>query len=372
MKRFIPILLLVAGGCSTPYPLPSVPGGHGVLVVDGVIYAGNDSTSIRLTRSKDFSDSTTIPVETGAHVVLEPAAGGTSYTLKDNGSGYYVSAGLNLDNSQTYRLDITLSGGAHYQSDYVPVVPSPAIDSINFVQSPTDRLTIFANTHDPAGKTRYYMWRYVETYEYHSFYASLYKVVGDTLLPRDTSVEVCYRSIASTDILIASSAGLTADQIHEAPIEIFYNNDMRLWIEYSTLVTQIALTEGAYNYWQNMKANSENLGSIFGPQPFQAQGNIHSVSNPNEVVIGYVSISTPAQQRIFIQNGQLTSWPVSLPNCPEETADLTKHGVAWYFGPPSINVPIDYASPTLVLMAAGDCADCRYDGGTVIKPSYWP
>lgn len=372
MRRLIPIIFIAMTGCSTPYPLPSVPGGQGVLVVDGVIYAGSDSTSIRLTRSKDFSDSTSLPIETGAHVVLESAAGGSSYTLKDNGSGYYVYPGLNLDPSQSYRLDITLSGGAHYQSDYVPVVPSPPIDSIDFVQNPVSRLTIYANTHDPAGKTRYYMWRYVETYEYHSFWNSLYKAVGDTLISRDTSVEVCYHTLTSTDILIASSAGLSGDVISKAPLETFYNNDKRLWIEYSTLVTQNALTEGAYNYWQNMKSNSENLGSIFGPQPFQAQGNIHSVSNPREVVIGYVSISTPTQKRIFIQNGQLTSWRVSLPDCREDTADLTKRSVSSYFGPPSIEVPIDYASSKMVLMALGECADCRYEGGTVIKPSYWP
>lgn len=372
MRRLILISFIAMAGCSTPYPLPSVPGGQGVLVVDGEIYAGNDSTIIRLTRSKNFSDSTSLPLETGAHVVLESGAGGSSYTLKDNGSGYYVYPGLNLDASQTYRLDITLSVGAHYQSDYVPVVPSPPIDSINFVQDPVSRLTIYATTHDPAGKTRYYMWRYVETYEYHSFWNSKYQAVGDSLISRDTSVEVCYHSIASSDILIASSAGLSADVIYEAPIEIFNNNDKRLWIEYSTLVTQTALTEGAYNYWQNMKANSENLGSIFGPQPFQAQGNIHSVSNAKEVVIGYVSISTPMQKRIFINNGQLTDWPVSLPDCREDTADLTKRTVSAYFGPPSTEVPIDYAYPTKVLMAEGECADCRYEGGTVIKPSYWP
>jgi len=372
MKRLFSILLLVAGGCSAPYPLPSVPGGHGVLVVDGVIYAGSDSTTLRLTRSKDFSDSTTLPVETGAHVVLEGAGGGT-YTFSDVGSGYYASAGLNLDPGGTYRLDITLSSGAHYQSDYVPVVLSPPIDSVTWRQAPGDRVSLYASTHDPSGRTRYYMWRYVETYEYHAEYNSKYYPSGGTLLSRDTPVQVCYRNLNSTDVIVATSAALSADVIDHTPVEVLFNNDVRLQWEYSNLITQVALTKGAYDFWRNIAANSGDLGNIFGPQPFQAQGNIHSVTNASEMVVGYVSISTPAQQRIFINNGQLTGWPDTWPGCVLETLNLAKYPLSTFFSPGQTFVAIDNFVPNSgVTATSGACGDCRYAGGTLTKPSFWP
>ena len=41
-----------------------------------------------------------------------------------------------------------------------------------------------------------------------------------------------------------------------------------------------------------MQKNAESLGSIFDEQPTQITGNIHSVTNPSEQVIGYVSAGT--------------------------------------------------------------------------------
>lgn len=374
MKRLFPILLLLINGCTTPYPLPSVPGGQGALVVDGVIYAGSDTTSIRLTRSKDFSDSTVLPVETGAQVVLESASGG-AYPFTEAGAGYYTAPGLNLDPGGTYRLAIALASGAQYQSDYVPVVPSPPIDSITWQQatSPANQVTIYANTHDPAGKTRYYMWRYFETYEYHAEYISKLMAVGGQIYPRDTPVQVCYRNVNSADILIANSSALSSDVISQAPLEVLFSNDVRLQWEYSTLVTQVALTKDAYDFWQNIKANSGNLGSIFGPQPFQAQGNIHSVTNAREMVVGYVSISTPSRQRIYIDNGQLTNWPDTWPGCVLETLDLGKYPLSTFFSPGQTFIPVDNYVPNGSIEAtSGACGDCRYAGGTLTKPSFWP
>jgi hypothetical protein len=361
---------LTASACTDPYHLPGGATATSVLVVDGFIYAGSDSTKIRLTRSRNFDDSSATPLELGAHMVLEAQTGGATYPFTELGNGYYGVPSLNLAAGLDYRLHITLASGKQYLSDYVPVVSSPPIDSITYQEVPGTKVTIFANTHDPANKTHYYLWTYVETYEYHSLYYSPAIVVGDSLVPRDTPINVCYLSLPSTDILIGSSASLGADIISQAPLEVIYAFSQKLTVLYSTLVTQIALTPDAYAYWQNMQTNSENLGSIFGPQPFQANGNIHSVSNPAEEVVGYVCLSTPSRQRIFIHNSQLYHWFQPNYNCPVDTDDITKIPPAAFFGPDMLF--IEMYKPALWLGVPGDCADCRFDGGNVYKPSFWP
>lgn len=364
------IFLVAVTACTDPYHLPAGAAATSVLVVDGAVYAGSDSTTIRLTRSKSFSDSSVTPLELGARVVLEAQSGGGTYPFTELGNGYYGVPSLNLAAGANYRLDITLASGKQYLSDYVPLVPSPPIDSITYQEVPGTKVTICANTHDPANKTHYYLWSYVETYEYHTPYNSPAIVVGDNLVPRDTPVNVCYRTLSSTDILVGSSASLGADVISEAPLETIFAFSQKLTVEYSTLVTQIALTRDAYAYWQNMQTNSENLGSIFGPQPFQADGNIHSVSNPQEEVVGYVSVSTPARQRVFINNGQLHRW-IPVQSCAIAVDDLDSVPPHLFFDQPAI-LYIGMRNPSHWLATFGDCADCRFDGGTVIKPSFWP
>jgi len=251
----------------------------------------------------------------------------------------------------------------------------PPIDSISYINEPGTGLTVYANTHDPAGKTHYYQWTYVETYEYHSWYFSSIRYVPvDSVAERDTPIQVCYLSIPSTDILIGSSAALSSDVISMAPLEMIPEYSVKLGVEYSTLVTQTALTKDAYTYWQNMRANSEQLGSIFGPQPFQVNGNFHSASNPNETVIGYLSVTTAQRKRIFITGAKI-NWQLLPPPCVLDTANTVspvppRKLSSWTSDPNFILIAV--YRPGIYLGTYGGCGDCRFDGGALAKPSFWP
>ena len=358
MKNLIHICPLVfAAACTTPYAIPPNAIANPILVVDGAVYASGDSSVIRLTRSAPLGDTFVIPFEAGAHVLLKTPGGGPSYSFRETDSGYYTLPAQNLDRSLTYRLNITLAGGQQYLSDYVPVVPTPTIDSISWQQAPGAGVTIYANTHDPTNSIHYYMWTYVETYEYRSYYTSKF------IFENDTPVNICYISYPSTNLLLASTAALSNDVVYHAPLEIIPYRSIKLCWKYTTIVTQTALTQGGYTYWQNMQANSEDLGSIFGPQPFQPAGNIHSVSNPGETVAGYLTVTTPQVVRIWITNAQLNDWTLPNPGCPYDTMTLAdQNNPGW--------VPIDSANHKYLGTFAG-CGDCRFDGGKVAPPTFW-
>jgi hypothetical protein len=374
--------------CTKPYNPPAIKGATGYLVVEGVIDAGNDTTKFQLSRTVGLGSDTTLSPVTGATVVIQ-GNDNSSYPLNGNSSGIYSAPPLGLNASTQYRIDIKTPDGKEYQSDYVPVKITPSIDSVSTVIEPSG-LQVNVNTHDPANNTRYYRWNYTETWEFHAKYFSDYESNGDTVLYRQPADQIyfCYSSDNATNILLGSSAKLTQDVISTAPITFVPATSEKVETDYSILVRQYALTSDAYNFWTNLKKNTEQLGSIFDALPSQIDGNIHCLTDPNEPVIGYVSASTITTQRIFVNNTTLPStWVATYPyQCVLDSFlfRTTLNGQVvypedqyfnWKKGAPQGEwVPISaIVQMGIAIGHTGtyrECGDCSVRG-SLIKPSYW-
>src|SRR4029079_12952146 len=150
----------------------------GVLVVEGFINSGQGPTTIRLSRSTDLQDTILNP-ESNAQVDVE-GEDGSSFTLFNNGNGLYMNGQLTLSSSVKYRLLIRTGDGKEYASDYTPVRYTPAIDSITW-QRENDGLRIYANARDAQNATKYYQWKYEETWEIHSAFYTSIKYIRDTV-----------------------------------------------------------------------------------------------------------------------------------------------------------------------------------------------
>jgi len=69
---------------------------------------------------------------------------------------------------------------------------------------------------------------------------------------------------------------------------------------YSIEVTQYALTPEAFTYWELLKKNTEQLGSIFDASPSSSLTNIAAI-NSKDLVIGYVSVSTTTKKEYSLR-----------------------------------------------------------------------
>jgi hypothetical protein len=315
------LLLFVLLCCRKPYNPPAVTGNERFLVVEGVINSGPDSTTIKLSRTVNISSNTAgNPVLHAIVVVISDQ--NVVFPLTETTNGNYVSAGLNLDNTRTYRLSIKTPDNKQYQSDFVPVSITPPIDSVGFniVKDPIPGVQIYANAHDATNSVKYYRWDYSEAWEFHSRFYSYYISNGATLALRTAAQNVytCYTNDFSSDIVIGSSAKLSKNEIYQGPIAFIPSTSEKIESEYSILLHQYALTAEGYNFWINLKKNTEQLGSIFDAQPTQLTGNIHCITNLSEPVIGYLSVSTVQSKRIFIPSSQLPSW---LPTYPYDCSE---------------------------------------------------
>jgi hypothetical protein len=359
-------------GCVEKFEPPVTTANQNFLVVDGFINNGTDSTKITLSRTRNVGDIVSAIPELHAQLFVEKN-GSIVYSLQEQGSGRYASPGQILDRNSKYRLKIVTAQGKEYLSDELSVKETPSIDSISYASNSAG-VTFFVNTHDPNNNSRYYQWEYEETWEYRSKYESNLEYVNGSVVtrPPERMIYTCYKGTKSTSIFLGNSASLAEDIIYQNPLLTVPRNSSQITVRYSLLVKQYVLSQQAFNYWQNIKKTTEQLGSIFDAQPSQFKGNIHSVSDAEEPVLGYMSVYSKQEKRIFVMPDDVQPWVFSNPQC--ELSVLSRD--TWNFYVTNFGyIPVRVSGPafaSVIEWSEGNCVDCRISGGTTVKPIFWP
>lgn len=368
------LVIVLFTGCKESFEpnLPALKQHH--LVVEGFINA-NGPTKIKLSRTAPLSEKKTFLPELTARVWVEAENNSTPFIVPHTGAGLYASGTLPINAAQKYRLRIKTADNKEYLSAFVPVKLTPAIDSISWKQE-NGGVQIYANTHDPGNNTRYYQWDFDETWEINSAFFAAYRYDNGSIRPSrltDPAIFFCWRYASSNAILIGSSAKLETDKIYRQPLHFINRQAERLGIRYSILVRQLALEKDGYEFFEQMKKNTESLGTIFDPQPSVIKGNIQCINDPAAPVIGYISAASATEKRIFIAERQLTGrgFLIStqciareIPNHPDSIRLAIPQN--WPF-----DVVMNGPSIEKYIIAAPECIDCRLREGFNIKPTYW-
>ena len=388
MSKAIYILLIIVAfiisACTTPLVIPTTSTNSNILVVEGIVNPGSDSTIITLSRTVIVAAKATANAEGKAIVTVETPAT-TVATLTEIVKGTYVTKGLNLDITKQYRLRIITSNGKIYLSDLAAPKVTPPIDSIGFNIINTG-LQIYVNAHDATNSTHYYRYDYRETWQFHSFYQTLFISDGTKLNIRTPAQDIysCFASDTTSSTTLNSTAALSQDLVYQFTVATIPSSSEKIEQKYSILVQQVALSKDEYIFWTNLKKNTEQLGSIFDALPSSIAGNIHNANDPTEPVIGYVSVTTLQKKRVYITKGQLPKdWAPADPyGCqPIDTAYYFPPNPFSYLVTPSVITlpPFGYAiTPYLdmnmknlgYLFARPICADCTLRG-TKTQPIFW-
>jgi len=373
------VFLLALEECREPYVPPAIQNSPSYLVVDGFLNGGQDSSVIRLSRTRNLDSLSTVPEPHAQVIVIGDDS--VTHPLYEETNGYYGSPQLGLNGNIKYRLRIFTNNGQSFQSDTFSVRSTPPIDSVTW-KNDNSGVGIYVNAHDPLNNTWYYRWDYTETWQYHTYIQSSFEWVNDQIIHRPASDQIydCWTTSNSTDIHVSTTTLLAQDVVSNYLLNTIPTGSEKMSKEYSILVRQYAITADAYSYWQNLKQNTEQVGGLFDPQPSQVTGNIHCLSNPKDPVLGFISASTVSSQRIFISTNDLTlAWGyVPYYTAFSATCVITNFQLPQmiqYFDVPG---PLSYTllgQPTGgqgYLVVPSECADCSAHGGSNIKPSYWP
>ncbi len=377
-------LVLFLWGCREPFTPPKAATKAHYLVVEGFINAGSGPTTFTLSRTRSIRDTGYAPIggvtppvyELGAEVTVEDDQG-NSYSLPEMEDGQYGGVVLPVNDQRKYRLHIH-TGGKEYLSSFVSVVPAPAIDSV-YWDLQNDGVQVYFDSYNTGKVTKYYRWTYTETWEFHSTLISHYRFnSSDTTVVRRTPAEqvhVCWQSDVSTHILIGNTAKLSDNSLSKAKLAFIPTHSEKLSVLYSTKVEVFSISADEFEFWQRMKRNTEEMGTIFAPQPSTVRGNMKCITDPAEPVIGYVGARSLAQKRIFIDNQELPfSW--NQPEfCRKDTIPNIKDSLVFYLAYGN-NVPLEGIlgrgpQPTDYITSSRSCADCTVRG-TTEKPPFWP
>ncbi|RYY19332.1 MAG: DUF4249 domain-containing protein [Cytophagaceae bacterium] len=368
-------LLLSLGGCIDKYQPAVTAAPQSYFVVDGLLNL-RGVTTVRLSRTRSLT-ATTAPVETKATVTIQDEAG-TRYPLTEQAPGTYTSAALTLDASRRYQLRLRTAAGREYASDLVAGKLTPPIDRLHWAVE-RNGVQLYADAHDATNNTHYYRWTYQETWRFSTPYYSEFEYVNGAMRRRTDNIQDCWRTEASTNIVLFSTQRLSQDVVASFPLVLHPSNSPHFRIKYSILVQQYAQSAEEYAYWEKLRKNTETLGTLFDPLPTQLTGNVHGLTDASELVVGYVGASSMSEKRLFIDRSEFAASTAFLTGYENqcETPEVVLLG----------NVPTSFTQEYLPLheeydqltgtrligytRSLGLCADCRLRG-TNVKPSFWP
>jgi hypothetical protein len=374
IKFFQWLILIFSISCVEPFDPPVQDAEVNFLVVDSYLNTTTGHASVKLSRASVLHEVTATLPELAANVSIEDNSGNT-YPLNELGLGAYelIDAGLTVLSRQ-YRIYIRSSDGKEHRSAFVTPTITPPIDSVNWVPK-ADGVQIVVDTHDETAQSRYYRWDFVETWEYKAPLSSDFKLVNGAPKYREPEeqIYVCYRSLPSTPINTTSTVRLSEDRVSDYELTFLPRGTQKLSVRYSVLVKQYALSRTAFDYWEQLKNTTESLGGLFDPQPGKVSGNISNINDPDDIVLGFFDAGSIQEKRIFIRFVDLPSHlksSIGSAECIEESI-----GVAEVATLPSFYLITSQITQGIVVVGYRyttiPCADCRYQGGSVVKPDFW-
>ena len=370
-------LILLFSNCVQEFNPPS-QGYENLLVVEAFLSNDEAPFEIKLSRSMPIDTTVFIP-ESGAKVSLSNDSGELYNLTETNELGIYVDPGLiNPQVGSSYQIQIRTLNGNQYESSAVIMRKTPEIDDVSFQyeERPSagqQGIQIYVNAHDTNNDTWYYRWGWDATWIFQTPYDSYLLWEDGQIKLREERINNCFKFDQSTSIDISTSKNLTVDQISDFPLLYVTTESDRLKLKYSLNVKQYGLSEESYNYWKELQKVTENLGTLFDPQPSIVQGNIYNVNNENEVVLGYFDASTVSEKRIFIKYKDLppTRFPNYYLHCTDSTVSAGQIPEMadnnWWLVTETIN---EAGFPAFLMSSSLPCIDCRVHGSIII-PDYW-
>ena len=386
---------LLAATCIYPYEVDIEKGGEYPMVVEGDINLGGTSR-VKLSYVRPFHPEEETVANIFASGYIEGEDGtrvrGVPLLLSSSLSSVldFDTSGLRTD--QKYRLCFSTYEGNtvlnEYESDWLTPCPAPTIDALTYSKNEQfQELWIGLSMH--CNGSHYFRWTFTETWEYHSDIQSYIEYVPRQWSEREMkymggyyqhlfpTMYYCWKSEASSKVNLFSTANQTEDRFEKLAFHTIPLDDKRLQVMYRIDVRLDALSEDAYNYWQNLQQSSHEQGSIFAPVPSEMASNVHCITDPSIQVMGYLNAAVQARAGMFYDNEKEGFFK---PSHPMERLDTTiaasnlaladqlfREGFLPYH-----EIYTTSTTPSDYTWALSVCIDCRKQGGSKERPEDWP
>ncbi len=368
------LMLLSIFSCEEEFQ-PGLDKYEDILVVDGLLTNGENPVMVKLSVSSPVYDRKYIPLP-NAEVYLTDLEQ-SIVLLSETEPGTYGAANASFRGQvgNVYQLHILLPNGKKYISDECLMKPSVSIDSVygiaqnpelNEIEYDYPGLQFYVENHAQASDTSYYLWRLAQTYKYRSTFEIDYYWAGEYLpYPNPDFLHTCWITTNVGEIIYASTKNLNPSAVKRFPLHFVSSDTKKLSIRYSLLVKQLNISEDAFTFFNVLEQQNLDQGDLWSKQPVQIRGNLYSISNSEEPVLGYFLVAGATEKRIFVDRPEI---PFYYTEC---TPNFDLRFIPFE---PSGNWPIYIDDIMFAGWAAAErdaCFDCRLDGGSLTPPDFW-
>ncbi len=282
------------------------------LVVDGFVTDSLGDFQLKLSQSAIIgigNDNILDPIADATVNLMDTDGGIYPYLELADDVGIYQLEQFKAQRGKAYFIDIVLLDGKHYQSKPSRLRSSSKIDKISYTVSENtyrnnigdlvteEIITLNINTDvSDAELPPFLRWRVEGEY------------VIREISPGNLNPKRCFvtnnldQNVISVFDANELSAGILENQ--EIASTIF---NFRFTEKFCFHISQYAISEDEFDYWNNIKQVTEISGSLFDPPPGTVVGNIRNVDDPDEIVVGYFSVASIFFLRDFVNGDELGS-----------------------------------------------------------------
>ena len=350
-----------------------------LLVVEGTITNNPGPYTVKLSVSSSVDNPQWIPY-TGCTVKIMNEDGDQE-NLTEQEPGVYLTSpqGMTGKIGKKYKINIVTPDDRIYESMFEKLSTPVELESVYFEteRQVTDELPydleglrFYLDTKPAQKDSSYLLWRLESTYKYKSDFKAYYIYDEGRLsaFPKTDSLYTCWLTKRIKELFTYETTHLSEPVIKHFPLNFVSTEGRELSVRYSLKVSQLTISQEAYNFWNSLRRQNDDQESLYTRQPYQIQGNIRNVNNPDEPVLGYFLVAGVSEQRIFVDRPNLKFHYSVCELSDQDYEAMRDVGLSgrneW---PIYITVGINWR---LAYPNQG-CIDCRLKGGTIKKPDFW-
>ncbi|MHA6280048.1 DUF4249 domain-containing protein [Salinimicrobium sp. CAU 1759] len=303
LKILVIVFLGSSLGCVEPIEIETETY-ENALVIEGTITDELTNQLILLSRTYPLEESG--PSEE-RNADVRVVSKSTVYKFAEVEPGKYASVQpFRAVQGEQYILEITTSNGDEYASEPEELPQNSAISSLYAEKTTFEGETgvaILVDVTGPAATSGYYRYDYSETYKIVSpfkFDLDAQVINGEFVeFPKTKEETVCYVTEASQKIFLANTNVQAGNDLNAFLIKFMEFSSFKTAHRYSILVRQFSISEESYSYYQTLKDFSDSESLFTQNQLGLINGNLFSVSDPDQPVVGMFTVAGVSSERIF-------------------------------------------------------------------------
>ncbi len=320
MKKYLSILLVALMGCIDPFEV-EVPEGPQYLTVEGYITNLPKAHEVRITRGDTYGsvfEGLVRPVRE-ATVVIRDDQGNVTFLQEDldNRGSYFTPPNYQAVVGRSYTLQIQLIDGRVYTSLPERVGAPTEIQNVSYQSveipvegevNPDSGVQLLVDIDDPADENNFYFWRNSDATYVLLTRPDLFVTPPPERrpAPKDCCF-ICWRNEpapGNQSIFIANDDNFNGLST-QLPAAFIPDNGLRFADTYRIDFSQISISQEAFRFLRLVKQQSEISGSVFDPPPARITGNMISLDDPDEIVLGYFMAGGETTERVYIKKSEL-------------------------------------------------------------------